>query len=313
MSWPENVDLVKKVFVCQKCGGELSQEDRRVGEWVKKWKDKEYSGYWISLLMAPWVTAQEIITYKETKGEEFFYNFVLGLPYVGQGNTVTPDIIFRNCTSNINGQEGVVIGSDSGLKKHYVCGNREGLFYHGVTEKWEDIARLLKRWPRSIAVIDHLPDITGPRALREQFPGRVFLCHYSVDRKTMQLVRWGKGKEEGNVIVDRNRTIQTVIDEFADERIPLQGNTQDWNPYWQHWKTLYRMTEEDNLGVPRSKWLSSNGEDHWVHATVYWRAGMQRFGGGKASFVSKNNSNVSFARGVEFEPDGTFKNNPLKL
>ena len=298
LKWPDNIDMDKEIYVCRSCHQELREEDRRVGEWVYKYKlgtqaqvdnrliQRDVSGYWISLMMAPWVTAKEIVNLYKTKSKEFFYNFVLGLPYIGEGNNVTPDIIFRNLTSEVNDQERVVIGCDSGIKKHYVCGNSQGLFYYGVTENWDDIESLLKQWPRSIAVIDHFLDITGPRKLREKFPGRVFLCHYSADRKTMQMVRWGENEEDGNVIVDRNRVIQMIVDEFADKQIPLQGVENDWYDYYLHWKTMFRISELDALGSPRIKWESSTGEDHWCHATVYWRAGMSRFGNPQGKIIS---------------------------
>lgn len=278
LSWPDNISISERRFICKDCRKPLSREDRRVGRWVKKYKDKEYSGYWISLLMAPWITADEIIKYHETKSAEYFANFVLGLPYVGEGNQVTPDIIYRNCTLEINAQERVVIGCDSGLKKHYVLGNKNGIFYAGIATEWKDaVEQYLLKYPRSIAVLDALPDLTEPRRLREKYPGRVFLCHYARDRKTMQLVRWGKDKELGNVLVDRNRMMQMVIDDFASKKIPLQGTQDDWNEFESHFATLYKITTVDSLGVPQSVWETSNGMDHFAHATVYWRTGMDRF------------------------------------
>lgn len=305
LSWPESLDMARKCFICKECKKELSNEERRVGRWIKKYKDREYSGYWISLLMAPWITAKEIINYHETKSAEYFYNFVLGLPYVGEGNQVTPDLIFRNCTPDLNSQERVVIGCDSGIQKHYVLGNKQGIFYYGKTDTWETIESFLKKYERSIAVIDALPDLTEPRRLREKYPGRVFLCHYAKDRKTMQIVRWGQGSELGNVIVDRNRGLQMVIDEFADRRIPLQGTHDDWNDYYDHWKTLYKLTEMNDLGQPESKWETSTGNDHWCHATLFWRVGMDRFknDGGKIFM-----SNDVFPKGEPLLTSNTMAN-----
>ena len=277
LSWPESVDIHKRLFICKHCGTSLSRDERRVGRWVRKYKGREYSGYWISLLMAPWITAEEIIKYYETKSIEYFTNFVLGLPYVGEGNQVTPDIIYRNCSSEINNQERVVIGCDSGLKKHYVLGNKDGIFYAGIARGWEEIDSLLKKYERSIAVIDALPDLTAPRQLREKYPGRVFLCHYVRDRKTYQIIHWGQGDELGNVNVDRNRGLQMVIDDFADKKVPLQGTPDDWAEFASHWDTLYKIFEPDSLGVPQFRWESSSGLDHWCHACLYWRCGMDKF------------------------------------
>ena len=277
LNWPESIDTTRRCFVCKSCGKELTREERRVGRWVSKYKNREYSGYWISLLMAPWITAEEIIKYYETKSAEYFSNFVLGLPYVGEGNQVTPDIIYRNCTPDINNQERVVIGCDSGLKKHYVLGNKDGIFYAGIAHDWKEIEEILAKYKRSVAVIDALPDLTEPRKLREKYPGRVFLCHYAQDRKTFQIIRWGKADEAGNVTVDRNRMMQIVIDDFANKKIPLQGTQDDWEEFQSHFATLYKITELDTLGVPKARWETSNGLDHFCHASLYWRVGMDRF------------------------------------
>lgn len=305
LSWPESIDQEREIYICKKCGKELSDDDRRVGEWIAQAKG-EYSGYWIPLLIAPWITAKEICNYKRTKSEEYFWNFVLGLPYIGSGNTVTPDIIYRNLTEQINYQESpVVIGCDSGLVKHYVLGNRQGIFYYGKTDKWEDIESYLKKYERSIAVIDALPDLTEPRKLRERYPGRVFLCHFSRDRKTMQLIRWGKGDEYGNVVADRNRVIQMIIDEFADRRIPLQGTIDDWSDYYSHWDDIYKTTELDALGVPQSVWNTKTGNDHWVFGTLYWRLGMDRIGSEGGGLLSGAMNITGVQEGIEIEPNRT--------
>lgn len=292
MDWPDSVDLERKVFQCKFCHKELSDNDRRVGRWVKKFKDREWSGYWIPLLIAPWVSASQIIEYAEKKSPEYFANFVLGLPYVGEGNKIVPDILWRNLTSVPNSQENVVIGVDVGLTKHFVVGNGEGIFYYGKTKDWEDIERLMARFPRSVAVFDAMPDLTEPRKLKEKYPGRVFLCHYARDRKTYQMIKWGEGKEYGNVVADRNRVLQLIIDEFTNKRIPLKGNQDEWMEYYSHWDTMYRVNEWEEAERQGKKnyvyhypyrWESSTGEDHFCHATLYFRVGLDKFsrGGGK--------------------------------
>lgn len=303
LSWPDSIDKELKAFVCKGCGSVLADETRRKGNWKPTAKG-EWSGYHISLLMAPWVTAAKIIEYSQTKSNEQFYNFVLGEPFIGQGNTVTEDLFWRNLTETLNAQKRPVIGCDSGIKKHFVVGNEEGLFWYGVTEDWEDVARMLMRWKDAVLVVDAMPDITGPRALRERFRGRVFLNHYAKDRKTMQLIRWGEGDEHGNVVSDRNRLIQLVVDEFTDNRIPLQGTQSDWSDFVSHWRTLFRQQDVDTIGNPTFEWLSSNGLDHWVHATSYWRIGMDRFGKGTGKIIGASNPLAGIKEGAEFSLDG---------
>lgn len=319
-----------KEFACKKCGGILDWHARAKGTWRAR-KDKEnakWSGYHISLLMAPWMTAKEIIDkYLEVMAGkqtmDFFYNKILGLPYAGSGNAVTEDTIKSAITIEKNLYPGrMVIGVDTGLKLRYVYGNKQGLLGYGqMTDYMPDsvnklalnqtLEYFLKTFPDSIMVIDQGGDIIGPRKLREKYPGRVYLCHYARDRKTMQLIRWGEKEEFGNVLADRNRMIQLLVDEFRDKRVKLfRGRPEDWHEYWLHWSHIYRVKEDDTLGVPRYVWMRSDRDD-WVHATVYWRIGIDRFGG-KGGIVGLENTPepdsylVNPEQTVDFDPHRMF-------
>lgn len=296
-----SVDLERREFVCKRCRGVLSPDDRATGEWVprKTATVPEWRGYHVSLLMAPYQTAagicdkwQQVVDGDQT--EDFFFNKVLGLPWAGGGNTVDEEQILGNCTGESpTFEHRLVVGVDSGATKtggslRYVAGTRDGLAGFGELRDWmpdennglalnETIEYWLVKFPNSVVVVDQGGDLIGPRKLRAKYPGRVFLCHYSRDRKTMQLIRWGEKEESGNVVVDRNRMIQLVADEARDRRVPIFGTRADWHDYWLHWSHIYRVWELDQLGVPRYQWLR-DGRDDWVHATVYWRVGVSRFG-----------------------------------
>ena len=299
MKWPESICFERKVYQCKYCGLEITDKQRIQGRWVSKYKEREYSGYWIPLLIAPWIDAKEIIKKSQEKTEEYFYNRVLGLPYVGAGNKVTQEDILGNLTKDNNTQEGtIVIGCDTGLKLRYVVGNQEGIFHYGESKEiswyannnqspYSEIEKFLKIYPKSVAIFDQGGDIIGVRELSEKYLGRVFLAHYRSDRKTMQLVRWGEGDEEGNVLIDRNRTMQLVIDEFKARRIPIYGTEGEWWNYWLHWSHIYRVAEEDNLGVLQYKWMRADRDD-WVHATIYWRVGISRFSSGEGIVFGAN-------------------------
>lgn len=279
LEWPESIDVKAKIFVCKHCKSPL--ENRRRGRWVAKYKGRKYSGYWVNLMMCPWVTAGEIVDKYNSSTIEFFYNKVLGLPYEGEGNTMPKHVIQRCIQDTPNSQENVVIGADSGLIKHWVAGNREGIFAYGKTETWDDIRAMLNRYPRSIAVLDALPDLTAPRELRQEYPGRVYLANFTRDRKTMQLVRWGKGKEEGSLLIDRHRAIQFLVDEFHKGYTTLHGRADEWEDYIKHWQNIYRVKELDDMDRPVFEWKKKNTEDHWVMASTLWRVGVSRFGESK--------------------------------
>jgi hypothetical protein len=329
-----SVDIINKKFICRKCHGELKNEDRKVGRWIARYDrakhpEKKWSGYHISLLMAPWVSAEDIVNkYNEVMAGkqtmDFFYNKVLGLPYAGSGNVVLEDTVKGAWTNEKNPYKGrLIVGIDSGLHLNYVVGNKQGLVGYGIFKDWmpDDANKLalhetaewfLIKFPDSIAVVDQGGDIIGPRKLRQKYPGRVFLCHYARDRKTMQLMRWGERDESGNVIADRNRMIQLVIDEMREKRWRLyNGQTnQDWHDYWLHWSHIYRAWEEDSIGIKRGVWLRSDRDD-WVHATVYWRIGVDKFGNtgaliGAVDTPEVDSYLVNPDKTVSFNPDEMF-------
>lgn len=334
-----SVDIERKEFVCKKCRGILSKQDRREGEWVARYArnsihpvlnvPRKWSGYHISLLMAPWVSAAEIVEKyllveagKQTM--DYFYNKILGLPYAGSGNAVTKQIILGAITKDQNLYKGrLVIGVDTGVYLRYVIGNKQGLLGYGQMKAYvpdvalgipleQSLEYFLKKFPDSIMVIDQGGDIIGSRQLAKKYPGRVFLCHYARDRKTMQLIRWGAKDESGNVLADRNRMIQLVIDEFREKRLNLFNGTEaEWYDYWLHWSHIYRVREEDALGVMQYQWLRSDRDD-WVHATVYWRIGVDRFGasGGVALPETKGEADsymLNPDQTVTFSPAEMFK------
>lgn len=280
MNFPESIDEEKKMFICKRCKVEITNKQREQGRWVAKYKisdERPYSGYWIPLFLASWVTAKEILI--ASKGDQYtFYTRVLGIPYTQGGDKVNIQDVLKNLTPEVNDQEGrVVIGVDTGLPIWYVIGNKQGLFYNGSCKDYEPLKELMRRYPTAIMVIDQGGDLIGSRQMRELFRGRVFLCHYQRDRKTLQLVKWGANDETGNVTVDRNRMIQLVIDEFRDKRIPINGDEDDWYDVALHFTHIYRTTVDNALGVPESKWERFD-DDHFVHAITYWRTGMSRFG-----------------------------------
>ena len=102
----------------------------------------------------------------------------------------------------------------------------------------------------------------------------------------MNPVDWGENEEQGKVTYDLDRMWQLCVDELREHRLPLQGTEQDWWEYWLDWKNMSRIKVFD----PKTnqfkgiKWVR-NGRNHRASATLFWRIGMERFGGGTVSFI----------------------------
>jgi hypothetical protein len=66
--------------------------------------------------------------------------------------------------------------------------------------------------------------------------------------------------------------------------------------------------DEKTGSIKRKIWVRS-GDDHWAHATTYWRVGMTRFAG-QGSVLIKEQSLIS--NSYEIQPDDTVQFDPIK-
>ena len=313
-----SIDLEREIFVCKKCQRGLNYYDRCQGQWVAKYPGREWSGYWVPLLIAPWMTATDIIKkYRDpSTTPEFFYTKILGLPYADASSKLLRQSFFQNLTGESYAptkEERLVIGIDTGLKIDYVMGNKHGLFYHGESPDYGELNTQMERWPNAIAVIDQGGDLIGSRQFYERWPGRVFLCSLGGDRKTKELVRWGSKDEYGAVLADRNRMIQLCVDEFREKRIKVHGTEGEWYEYWLDWNNLskIKVLDPETNEVKGYKWIRA-GRDHKAMATIFWRVGMTRFAGMGAITISTDQPKptsymVEPNQTVQFDPGKFFK------
>ncbi len=304
------IDYTNEIYKCPSCKGEISDEERRMGEWVATAKG-EWSGYWIPLWINPEKSAKTIAEYKRTKTKEYFANFVAGLPYVNPNDALSLQALKKNLISEVNAQEGrTIIGLDTGHNLHYTLMNKQGIFYHGYCpsvaenptpgyDPYTEIEQRLKEYPNSILIADQGGDLIGIRKLQAKYPGRVFLCWFVKETRNQTLIRWGEDEEQGRVLVDRNRVIQLAVDEINDGRAPINGTLEDWQPFFTHALNIYRVKEiigEANDPQYGWRWIwKRKGPDHWFLSYVYARIGMDRFSQDLAQFVRKDNT---FMKGI---------------
>lgn len=321
LQWPDNVDIDRGEYVCSYCKHVLSDDVRINGVW-KPTATGDFSGYHVSQLMLHNKPASEIIkAYKDPlKDKQYFYNYVLGLPYIGSDDKIEPRTVLKNCVDEVNTQEDrVIIGMDTGHGIHFVLMNKQGVFYYGnsteitaSTTPYDYIESLMRRFPKSIVVSDQGGDLIGVRQLQAKYPGRVFLCYYNKDRKTKEIIRWGEDSEYGKVMVDRNRHITLMVEQMRDVgRFRLQGTPDEWAEFASHWGNIYREKLEVNQSPGKDDrtlygneyvW-KRNGADHFVHALGYALVGLQRYGGESATIVN-NDSLAGVPVGQIMTPQG---------
>lgn len=314
LTWPDNIDIERHTYICKHCKVELHDDDRIYhGRWKNKdgvvWTGKieggyQFSGWHVSQLMLHNKSAKDIINaYNDPlKDRQYFYNYVLGLPYVSSDDRIEPSVVLRNCVDVINEQEGrTIIGADTGHGIHYVMMNKDGVFYydhaHEITATktpYDVIRGHLQKFPRSIAVFDQGGDLIGVRQLQQEYPGRVYLCFYNKDKKSIDMVEWGKDDEYWKVRVDRNRMMTLVVEQLRDiGRIRLNGTPEEWKEFADMFGNMYRekiigkdQKGKDDRTLYGSEYVwKRNGPDHFCHALLYAIVGLQRYGGELAKVV----------------------------
>lgn len=271
--WPDSIDLAKRIFICSNCKIELTREQRRKGKWVAQAPGKKVSGYHISHLIAPWKTADEIITDSEGD-QEYFYNFVLGEPYNPGDLRVSRSTILDVWTPRPLETSNWYLGVDVGNVKHYALGSEKGVTKVGRFTKWSDLDDLMAMYKPTM-VIDANPDNTMARYFVENYINTCMSVFKDNPSNPKTIVWWGKGTEAndklGIVYSDRNKILDQLIDDILHAKI-LFGVTSDreFKEFIRHWETLRRNKVVNTKGIESYEWDSTTGVDHFVFATLYY-------------------------------------------
>jgi hypothetical protein len=325
------IDYKQRKFICPSCQGEITDEERRMGDWYDKddrlWdgiinSKYEWSGWWIPLWINPMFSAEKICVYKENKTPEYFSNFVAGLPYINPNDGLSQQKLEACLSKEVNDQSGrVIIGMDTGHNLHYTMANKQGIFYFGYCDSpqerndpnydpYTEIEKRLIDYKHSILIADQGGDLIGVRKLQAKYPGRVYLCWFSKETKTQQLIRWGENEERGKVLADRNRVMQLAVDQINEQRIAFNGSKEDWQPFFEHALNIYRVKEITDENEPTYGWRwvwKRKGPDHYFLSLIYALVGLDKFGEDLATIVSRNNymANVPTATDVLGEVQGS--------
>jgi hypothetical protein len=286
------IDVENKQFVCGKCEKPISDTTRMLGEWVAKYPEREISGYWMSQLNYVRHNVKGLLKKEADKKPQTFYNYTLGKPYRDSTSNIDRGLIVNNIVRTVNPKERVYMGVDQGVVKHYVIGDDEGIFEVGTTKDWNEIDRLIRKY-NATTVIDNLPDRAEPVKLANKYNGKngrpkVYRCTYKESRDPGKVVVWGKNKETDRVFIERTAAFDVIVDFFVQRLFPLNLTVTELALYIDHWQTMNRIEVLDTKGIIRAKWESSNGQDHFAHATLYfWAAASRTRGQGQV-----NNTNV---------------------
>lgn len=273
---PHYIDQDSLIYACGSCHKELSDADRRNGRWIAKFPGKERRGYHISQLFMPWVSAKKIMEQYHESDTQFFYNFVLGLPYLAAEFVINRESIVGIATPDKPAMKGLVLGVDNGVEKHWVLGNANGIISYGKTESWEDIEAMIQRY-NCITVIDANPYPDVPKKLATRYRGKVFIHYYQQDTKNLGITRWGDGDRAGVVFSDRTKLLDLVAGEINNHEMSIFIGERELEGLVYHCENMYRAIETNTKGLQKGVWLTKpNKPDHWLHCLAYWRVGVSK-------------------------------------
>jgi hypothetical protein len=274
------VDIKREIYACGKCDGEITDSDRRNGEWIAKNPGHARHGYWFSQMMAPWVTAKMILEQREDSPIDFFYNFVLGKAYTPSNMRVNRESILRACAPSAISRINVVIGVDQNVSEQiYVMMTPQGVFAHGKAKSWEEIEHL-KLMYDAVVVCDPNPYSTMPKIMARKY-SNWYMCYFKA-MDGMEIVQW----KDSVVYADRTRLLDLVATEIAEAKLLFREAPYALEDYIKDWSNIYRTTVEKEDGRIKSEWLKKEGQlSDYSFATAYARIGLSRVMGGVSQLI----------------------------
>jgi len=304
LEFPQNIDFERQVYICHHCNQELPDSARINGRWQAT-SEGEFSGWHVSQLMLYNKSAKDILkAYNDPlKDKQYFWNYVLGLPYASSDDKISSETVLKNCVPTVNDySQRIIIGVDTGLPIYYTLLNKDGVFYYGncgdaTGDPYGVLEKLLIRYPNSILISDQGGDLIGIRQLQAKYPGRVFLCYYRKDKKSLDIINWGEGTEFGKVVVDRNRMMQLMVEQLKDiGRIRINGSKEEWKDWAKHFDNIYRekvvikeTKDKDDRSLYGAEYVwKRSGADHFCHSLLYALVGLDKFGTQRATIMDND-------------------------
>lgn len=299
MVWEKNIDKKRGIYICQQCQKTLSSKQiSDAGSWEARFPGRTISGYWISQMHCPWRTAEDLIREKENADDDtYFYNFILGLPYLAADQKVPQSLFIRNLTDvpaeaaedwNVMG---IDTGMGSGKGNHVIIGNQKGIFWIGILtdkeghDRFQQAADLIKFYDIRVVVIDGQPYTEEAWTLAKEFPYRVYLNWFKDDPKMLEVVRFfdeeeGKDKEmtdEVKVYSSRTRIMDDTISALrrGEIKFAMKVDSPTFKLLIEHAQTMYARTVTDKYGQSKREWANTGSNDFWL-SLVYWHIALRK-------------------------------------
>ncbi len=288
-------------YMCGSCHNTLSQADRINGRWVAKHPSIDRHGYWISQMLAPWVTAKRILDQEAEMNIETFHSMVLGKAYTPSDMVVNRETILRACVPGRVPRTDIVIGVDQNAASQiWVMMNPSGVLAYGKTTNWEQIEDMKHQY-NAIVVSDPAPYPTWPKRMADKY-NDWYLCYFRESRG-MSTIEF----KDQIVYADRTRALDIVASEITEAKLLFRMRPQELEEYIADWANLYRTTEEKDDGRMKSVWKKKdNKESDFSFATLYARIGLTKIMASQDSYLQEPDLVSTAPKTHEVRPDGSY-------
>jgi hypothetical protein len=287
-------------YVCGSCN-EVLDRNQADKEWVPKFTDNKWniSGYWISQMMAPWISAAELMRDERLMLPDVFQNFDIGRPYSSNSNSLDPSNIIKNIQYDELGYvmkptgKHRLLGVDVGGtidNPHFHCvrGTEDGISEIIKLQGEEQLHNYMRMQNISMCVLDNAPYPEIAVRLTKAFQGKVWRCVFDYNDKRKEL--YETDYQTRIVNVHRTRLFDRVVDGyitgerkvFIDGMEPTLSNMAGGESLCKHWKTQRKVGTNgerkenaddknikfDKIGDAIPMW-HNDGADHFSLADVY--------------------------------------------
>lgn len=283
MDWETNVVNHKGVtkYVCAKCHNPLMPDDIRDGRWIATGAENSpISGYQISQLMVPYITADRLWVQYKTMTTRNFYNYRLGIPYTPTTGNITKEGLYETSFRTQHNHEslgdGYVIGVDQGNNLYIVVGKfendvlkivhiEESPFPHGFNR----LAELMSRYNAKQVVLDAMPNRHSSYTFANMFNrGRVLTAYFVMINELYTV-------KENVININKTDAYDALKDAIDKGMIQFYGRPNEFletSTAVTHLANMRRdaVRQKSQLGGEKVSniWVAT-GPDHFADAILY--------------------------------------------
>ena len=288
LKYPDSIkgDSREARYACLYCLATIGDDDRRNGYWKATGETVwGVSGYHISQLMAPWISATDVLRKEENarlrptaqlSGIKDFYNFCLGLAYGGENQPLNRDVLL-SCIVNKYELEpsgrNTIMGVDQGNDLHVIIYRKEKtgevrLVHCDVYHSFDDLPNLMDKYGVTFCIIDALPNKHSARKFALMYQAKVWLVYYNDNQK--ELAKWYKDPDtkEYRITVAKMESVDRMVDKFINHQVILPRLSEKVDLFIRHLCNWAKNKEEKPDG--RVVWVYEKlGADHLTMASNY--------------------------------------------